>query len=113
MFEEVQGRDLATVTFVRDYVQLGFDGPSFTLVVDPVVKSGGHEFRRKDNGFCDALVSLINKRLLRCELEENVSMRLLFDSGESLMVPLGDEVRGTNPEAVIYYASGNNVASVW
>lgn len=113
MFEELQGKDLASVTFVRDYIQLSFDGPGLTLVVDPVVKSSAGEYRREDDGFCDALVSLINKKLRSCELEQDVSLKLVFASGESIFVPLDDKARESSPEAIIYYPSGNGVAQVW
>src|SRR5581483_7504355 len=91
MFEELQGRDLASVTFIRDYIQLSFGNSGFTLVVDPVVKTNAGEFLRKDDGFCNALVSLINKNLHNCEFEKNISLKLLFASGESIFVPLDDK----------------------
>lgn len=49
----IEGRELGAVTFVRDYVQLAFDGPMITAVTVPFLLMGENRFNWETPGYRD------------------------------------------------------------
>lgn len=86
------GTDLAQVVFVRDYVQLGFERPHefpwLTAVTLPVVWTGGTPRRSGESGYCDALVSQINKVVAAASAEEGEEIRVTFRDGDAITISL-------------------------
>jgi hypothetical protein len=82
------GEELAFVTFVRDYVQLGLDSPPINLYAWPCIHTRGLALKRPDAGYADALIGLINTRL--ADVDELLDHGLVLDFGDGtrLAVPL-------------------------
>ena len=60
---ELVGRELSSVEFVRDYVQLRFDGPCFFAYTMPVVQTLDRVVPRSAGGYVEALIDRIGKRV--------------------------------------------------
>jgi len=82
------GRDVSSVEFVRDYVQLRFDGPTLTAVTTPSVSAGGRVYRWKDGGYRDMLCGRIGKHVTAAEIVANEYLRLCFEDGVDLSISL-------------------------
>lgn len=92
----ILGERLSSVEFVADYVQLRFDGPPLNLYVWPRVHADGGVRQRPDDGYADALVGLIGRRLVATDELLDLGLVLDFDDGSRLAVPLdGTEARGS------------------
>jgi hypothetical protein len=86
---------LSQVVFVHDYWQLAFDDARLSVYAPATVSSGGTSRVRSDVGFCDALVGLIGKRIISADYIQAKQLRLTFEGGDSVAVPLlGDGVVG-------------------
>jgi hypothetical protein len=57
------GRDLSSVTFVRDYVQLAFDGPGVNAFTMPTVTSGAENLSLGKPRYRDCLCQQIGCRV--------------------------------------------------
>lgn len=102
---------LSSVTFVQDYLQLGFDGRGLTLNVWPIVVTGTARVRHNDYGYCDALCSFIGKTVERV-VETESRIDVLFVGGDSIQIDLlGTEEEEGN--RVIYQDSDKNVWAWW
>jgi hypothetical protein len=90
------GEELAFVTFVRDYVQLSFDGPPLNLYVWPRIHREATVLKRPDAGYTDALIGLINTPLAAVDELLDYGLVLDFADGTRLTVPLdGTELVGS------------------
>jgi hypothetical protein len=87
--EELIGRQLSSVTFVMDYVQLSFDGPCLTAYTMPTVTSGSQSFSLGYPGYRDALCARIACRVERT-LVDDQRVSIIFE-GASISVSLRDE----------------------
>lgn len=92
------------ITFVEDYVQVGFNGLTLTALTDPIVETSNQCWRFPEAGSRDALCSLIGQVVSQAEVIEGKFIRLRFDSGTVLILPLDDESR-EGPEAA-HFISG-------
>lgn len=88
----LDGCELASVTFVRDYVQLGFDGPTLTFILLPRVRDKARVVQPTTPGYRDALCDLIGRRVSSFDLWLDVGIAVDFaDRSVELppnMVPL-------------------------
>ena len=98
------GAKLSSVTFVMDYVQLGFDGPRLTAYVGPRVTIKGKAFAWGEPGFRDALCDRIGTIVRQAELVENDAIRIVFGDGEVISISLKPE-DAVGPEAAELTAS--------
>ena len=79
--EDLGGRELSTVAFVRDYVEFHFDGPILRSLARPIVHAGGvrHEF--PEAGSRDALCGLIGRVVEGADdLPDRLSLRFSDDA---------------------------------
>ena len=84
--EELAEVELAAVSFVRDYVELHFDGPVLRCYANPeVVRAGGGRARFPEAGSRDALCELIGATVASVELTET-AIRLDFGGGTAVRV---------------------------
>lgn len=92
------GREISAISFVRDYVEVHFDGPIVRAISNPYGMYGCRGWRFPDGQSAEVMRHYIGKvvdgfRFVNGEY-------LAIDSGEhSFIVPLGDESR-VGPEAV-------------
>jgi hypothetical protein len=109
----IEARQLSAVTFVRDYIQLSFDGPVITTVTFPVVSIGEHRFAREAPGYRDQLCRVIGKTVIRAYVKPDDHLQIDFSDEFSITVSLRPEDhRGRSAEAVLYL-DGPAVLAVW
>jgi hypothetical protein len=85
---------LASVIFVRDYVQLDFDDARLTAYVWPTVTTGTSTVSLADAGYRDALCSFIGHEVLATTEAAEVGLVVEFDSGSIVINPEPTELRG-------------------
>jgi hypothetical protein len=85
--ELVGGDDLAFVTFVRDYMQLGFDGPLLNLYVMPWVY-GDALMRPGDSGYADEVIRQVGHTLVAVDELLDYGLVLDWDNNTRFAVPL-------------------------
>lgn len=84
------GEELAAVHFVRDYVELSFDGPTLRIFSGPTVVLDDASASFPESGSRDLLCDLIG-RTVQSAGERGGALVLQFDRGGELSVPLWDE----------------------
>ncbi len=100
---DIVSEHLSSVTFVMNYLQLGFNGRGLSVYVWPAVTIGTTTFRQQDNGYRDALCSLIGKQLQRVDEYLDAGLVLEFEGDSALRIPLGFDRHFPDPETVEYY----------
>ena len=106
------GGQLNAVTFVMDYVQFHFNGPGLTAFNHPIVESRGVRTQFPAPGSRDALCSLIEQEVESVESREDVHIRLVFRSGDVLVVPL-EPGSYLGPEAATFSDPKRKGLIVW
>jgi hypothetical protein len=109
--DELKGRELSAVVFVRDYLQLQFDGPYLNVFVWPQVMSDGTTFDFGVPGYKDALCELIAKTVAGVFEKTGRTLQLFFSDGSIVEVSLLFEAR-KGPEAVVLQ-NGHGAFRVW
>ncbi len=61
MFEDLVGCEVSGVSFVRDHVEMLFDGPVLRSLASPMVREGDQVARFPEPGSRDALCRLIGR----------------------------------------------------
>jgi hypothetical protein len=97
------GRPVTSVTFVMDYLQIGFDGDMVTVLTSPHLLRGGEEISWDSSDFADALRQQIGKALRRVHVSGS-RLRLTFENGHALNIPL--EADPPRVEHVIFEKDG-------
>ena len=99
------GRELSSVEFVRDYIQLRFDGPLLTIVTDPVLEILSNEFSRTSPGFCDGLCNLIGFQVIDTVLDDK-EINLHFVDNQKIRISLNQDDRKTEESAIFDAENG-------
>ena len=110
--KELIDKELAAVCFVRDYVEFQFDGPTFRALSSPRLFVGDDDFTFPEPGSRDMFCTLIGKKIEQVKVSPDVSIELLFEYGDRLVVPLDAENR-VGPEAANYTRGLNQGVFVW
>jgi hypothetical protein len=101
-FDDLVGLDVATVTFVRDYVQIGFDGPLLTCFFPPrIVLPTEGAFAFGKAGYADALVEFINCKLCIGVVIPRKEIKLTFEAGYGLSIDLNPDTAPPGPESAM------------
>jgi hypothetical protein len=106
------GRIASAVCFVMDYVEIHFDGPILRSLSNPVLAFRGNEWSFPAPGSRDALCSVIGEKVESVEVDDAVSIRVRFDSGHTITVPL-DAGSRIGPEAAHFVSEADHVMDVW
>jgi hypothetical protein len=80
--------ELASVEFVRDYIQLRFDGPVLTKKNDPVLRVSGQKITRETQEFANFLIGCIGNKVIATRFIESEIAEIVFDSNIILFVSL-------------------------
>jgi hypothetical protein len=101
--QQLIGQELASVIFVRDYVCLTFDPDQFniTAVSVPLVKLSDKTLGWNQVGYRDALCGLINQIVRETDIVPNDSVRIVFSSGVTILIPINPQDFGAD-EAMIF-----------
>jgi hypothetical protein len=91
-WDHLVGEDLSAVVFVRDYLQLQFDGPGLsafsarvTVFVDGTTAAFG------EPPFANVILSLIGQTVQDVQCEHEQEFRIIFTSGSRIVVSLRPE----------------------
>src|SRR6266480_3468259 len=103
------GRQLSSVEFVRDYLQLRFEGPCLTVITDPIVEMGSIKFERNNNEFCNVLCGRISTTVLQAYVHENEEIRIDFHDNAGIIISLKPE-NYIGPEAALFQ---NDAGELW
>jgi len=96
------GNDLSSVEFVRDYVQLHFNGPTINAYNWPMLTVGQSILSVDTPGYRDALCSLISVKVVDARVEEGIGIDIEFEANQRLHISLRAE-DSTDPEAAQFY----------
>jgi hypothetical protein len=108
-FESIIGEKLSAITFVLDYWQLQFDGPSINALSRISVSADGMDLRDGDDQFRNLICSQIGKVVTGVALVQPEAFTISFDDRSSIIISLKwEDYRG--PEAMIFY--GPNLSSL-
>jgi hypothetical protein len=105
----LQGCELSSVVFVRDYLQLDFDGPRLSALVWPVIRISSRVIRYGEASYRDALCGLIGQGVVRFEEKSDQRLTLVFANGSSLEISLRDEDR-VCVEAALFH---DKIGDLW
>jgi hypothetical protein len=102
--------ELSGVTFIRDYLQLHFDGPLLNGYIWPILTIGGNAITIKASGYRDALCAQIGKQIASAvQVNEQIVLRFNDCSEISFSLKAEDQI---GPETVVLYGD-NNLCCVW
>ena len=96
------GTELASVAFVRDYVQLGFDGPVLNALTPIAVTTNGITVTSGDADFRNRLCELIGGRVSGIRLRSGESLSIDFEDGSLVALSLRVEDY-PGPEAIVFF----------
>ena len=96
---------LTEVIFVHDYVQLGFQGPRFSLYNLTRVSHAGGSAMQGEPEFAGALVQLIGQRVERVTHGTMAALELHFSGGASVQVLCGAQYE-SGPESFQFSREG-------
>ena len=104
-------RELSAVTFVRNYVQLHFDGPTLDAFTLPTVINSNSTISERDTGYRDALCARIGATVVVAYADPGEALRITFSDGSSFSISLRPEDRQTEAAAVYLDAQAKEWAS--
>ena len=87
----IVGAQLSAVTFVRDYVQLHFDGPRLTAFSHPVVRLGAQTFHWDEPCFREALCGRIAQKVTHARVVYHDGVYVHFADSSTIKISLKDE----------------------
>jgi hypothetical protein len=105
--QAIVGCVLSSVTFVADYVQFDFNGPSLTAHTLPVVSLGSESLKWSESGYRDALCLQIGRHIERVEVDEQ-HVAIAFEGGSAISISLLDKDY-VGPEALQFLLNQNRM----
>ena len=110
-FQQIVGEHLSAVTFVQDYLQLQFDGPSLNALTVVTVTSPDARARSGEDQFRNLLCSCITKQVLGVEVREHEGLHIRLADGFSVSISLrGEDYRC--PEAVTFRGAKDEIVVI-
>jgi hypothetical protein len=104
--------EMSSVIFVRDYLQLEFDGPRLSLFVWPQVTIDAQVRQAGDPNYRDSLCSLIGLPVQAVEEDPDTGVAVYFESGSIVTKPVPSELEG--PEIAMLNGFADNTGwMVW
>jgi hypothetical protein len=109
--QELVGREVSSIEFVRDYVQIRFDGPCLSVYTMPIIRTSRDEVLDSSKpGYADALITAIGRTVGKAEDDGGVLM-IECKGGPVIEIPLADEYRRTDEAATLM--SGEGIIWSW
>ncbi len=94
LLHRLQGEELSSVIFVKDYLQLDFAGPRLTCLAWPVLTIEGAEFTVEAAGYRDRLCSYIGETVTAVQVDAAVGLLLRFGHKSLRIRPRIDDLEG-------------------
>ena len=111
LLSRLVGRTLATVVFLKWYLQLTFDGPILTCEAWPTVDLGGGEIAFGQAGYRDALCSLLAETVVDTREVTGEGLVIELESGFIRVHPSLDDLEG--PEIAMLSGFEDRAWMVW
>jgi hypothetical protein len=108
--ELLVGKELAAITFVRDYVQFAFDGPVLSAFNLPDLWDDNKQWTSAVEGYRDRLCQMIGKKVSRTILSTD-KIILFFDGGARLEITTLVSVG--HAEAAMFNDPATSTWQVW
>ena len=108
----LRGEPVNAVSFVMDYVEIGFNGPVIRCIANPIVEIDGASHMFPETGSRDALAKLIGRNLTSLKYEAEARMSLRFDNNARLIIPL-DAASRHGGEAFHFVPGLNRPIEIW
>lgn len=112
--DSIVGSEMSSVIFIRDYIQLVFEGMDRTQTLTafsiPSVSIMGIDYQNYEQGYRDALCSLINSKVIAVETSQHIALIVHFGDTQKVKVSL-KEADYEGPEAAMLEDGGN--LTVW
>ena len=105
---QIVGEKLSAVTFVSDYYQFQFDGPTFNVLTPVSIESAAGRAISGDDQFRNLVCGQIAKNIRFVSVREGDAITLTFEDDSTIRFSLKPEDY-PGPEAVVFF--GN--ADVW
>jgi hypothetical protein len=106
----LEGMELASVVFIRDYSQLYFDGPILTIFTPPFITMEGDNYGWETSDFCKLIRKCIGVSVKIASITEN-EISLRFANGICISISLKPEDY-EGPEAAMF-SSDRNSTWIW
>ena len=106
-WDELVGRQLSSVEFVQDYLQLRFDGPTINVTNPLTVNDDETEITSWNAGFRDLLCSQITKIVQDVTFESGKALTIRFIDNSQIAVSVRPEDY-SSPEAIYAHGFRNN-----
>jgi hypothetical protein len=104
-------RELSAVTFVRDYVQLHFDGPTISAFTLPTIEVASSRVTAGAPGYRDSLCARIGTAVGAAYVDPGLELRIALTDGSFIIVSLKPEDRDVAEAAVFSDPQTNEWAS--
>lgn len=99
--EDLIGISMSDVTFVMDYLQLGFHGATINAYSNPIAETPAGTLRFPAPGLRDALCSFIGHVVEKVTVDKGQRIVLTFDNGQ-IEIPL--DAASRRYEAVEFFS---------
>jgi hypothetical protein len=104
----IVGEKLSAITFVLNYWQLHFDGPTINALTRVQVSADGKVLRDGEDGFRDLICGQIKKTVAEVVVVESQAFTVGFEDGTSISISLKAEDY-VGPEAVVFFGPNHTV----
>lgn len=108
----LENEKLSAASFIRDYVQLHFDGPCLNAYVCPHILHQKESITPKVSGYRDALCERIGKIVVKASEELGERLVIVFADDVTLAVSLKETDRD-GPEAAMFHDHSGKSWNVW
>jgi hypothetical protein len=111
--ERLVGRDVSSVCFVRDYIEIVFEELKLTCYTPPTVHSSGSDRSTTIGapGYRDTLCEFIGKHV-QSAVEKPREISVQFDDSGGFIISLRCE-DSVGPEAAMLHEAGAGIITIW
>lgn len=103
--EDLVGLEVSAVCFIRDYVELHFDGPILRSLSDPLMDIGGTRVQYPRPDSRDTLCRLIGSTV-QSAAEDEHNIMLVFADRSMISIPKSSGVAGPEVAHLVPYVNG-------
>ena len=107
-YDSIAGEKLSAITFIMDYWQLQFDGPTINALTRVQVSADGSTSRDGDDQFRNLICGQIGKVVAGVTLVKSEAFTIAFEDCSSISISLKAEDY-VGPEAIVFYGSNQTV----
>jgi hypothetical protein len=107
-FSMLVGRELGSVVFVRDYLELDFDGPQLSFYAWPRLVLAAEELCWGDPGYRDGLCDLIGRRVTGTVESSAAGLMVDFDDHRLVIHPQIAELDGPEVAKLVIPPDGRD-----